>query len=134
LQSAVAAFQPSRILTLVRAEHVSFSDLPVLLPRRLVGSKIVDAERVVLRLVCKLAHAFLLRQVELGDQADEPKGPRPGAEGEGGEAGSGNLGVPGVTTRTLEYEWVTPEGKKGKNVHKRKRIVGEAGDVIVHRY
>jgi platelet-activating factor acetylhydrolase len=103
LQSAVAAFAPSRILTPVRSEHVSFSDLPVLIPRKMQAAD----ERCILLTICVLADAFLRRAVQLDGPPEE-------------------LGVPGVTPRRMEVTW------EGEGKQKRKRLVGEEGDVVVH--
>jgi platelet-activating factor acetylhydrolase len=105
LQAAAAAFKPSRVVTIVRAEHVSFSDLPALVPRGILPAD----ERRVLRVICVLADAFLNRQVPL-------------------EGGPEAMHVPGINFRPMEVEWV------GRGKDSKKQLVGEEGDVAVHSF
>jgi platelet-activating factor acetylhydrolase len=98
LQRSAHAFAPSRVLTVVRAQHISFSDFPLIAPRRLQG----DAEKIM-GTISTLAETFFSGYVGLGSE---------------------ELKVEGIVTRKLEVG----EDEKGK-----KRLVGEAGDVVVHR-
>jgi platelet-activating factor acetylhydrolase len=103
LAATCAPFAPARMLTLVRAQHMSFSDVLALAPARLQPSD----GRALLRTVCLLADKFLRREVKMA-------GPE--------------LGVDGVRTRGMEVEWVAA----GEGREKKKRIVGEEGDIVLH--
>lgn len=70
LQSAVRAFAPARLLTLARAQHIAFSDFPLVIPTRFQS---VDAARM-LRLVDSLSQSFLNGQLRL----DSPELPLEG--------------------------------------------------------
>jgi platelet-activating factor acetylhydrolase len=106
LRAACAAFAPSGVLTLVRAAHVSFSDLPALVPRALRAAD----ERAVLRAACVLADAFLRRAVELGVPPERMRD------------------VPGVRFLPMEVHW------EGEGKERRKMLVGEEGDAVVHLF
>ncbi|KAI0959683.1 hypothetical protein AcW1_004440 [Taiwanofungus camphoratus] len=95
---------PVKLLTLVRARHIAFSDFGVLWPW---GQTARDGRRL-LRTIGELAHAFL------GDRMDEA--------------------MKSVQKREMQVEWVrrgktasSAPGGKG-----RRRLVGAVGDVIVH--
>jgi platelet-activating factor acetylhydrolase len=88
LQRCASAFAPSRILTVVKAQHISFSDFPLITPRRFHGG--VGGKKV-LNGIGTLAEAFLEGQVGLGDP---------------------ELAVEGVFTRKMMVE----KNAKGENV------------------
>lgn len=102
LQTTVRAFPPARLVTLARAQHISFSDFPLVTPSRFQA---VDPVRM-LGVVNTLAQAFLGGLVKLGE---------------------GELGVEGVKTREMEV--ILEQDGKGKE---KRRLVGEEGDVILH--
>ncbi|TFK49705.1 alpha/beta-hydrolase [Heliocybe sulcata] len=104
LQRAVDNFQPGRILTLVGAQHISFSDFPLLVPARFQGG--VDAMKM-LGVVCKITDKFLDGD---GDGKVEE-----GLEGEG------------IKVREMDLVWEEKNGKR------KSRLVGEPGDVVVHQ-
>jgi hypothetical protein len=58
---AAAAFKPSRVLTLLRAEHTTFSDIAALTPRRFQSAN----GAALLQSVCRLSDAFLRREVAM---------------------------------------------------------------------
>lgn len=94
-------FQPSRVLTILRSEHTTFSDIAALTPRHFQSA---DGP-ALLRTVCRLSDAFLRREVAM----------------------NGPLGVAGVKTiNQMKIEEVEVKGKK------KRQIVGEEGEVLVH--
>jgi platelet-activating factor acetylhydrolase len=103
LKDAISAFAPSRIMTIVGARHMSFSDIPAILPRAVLSTD----ERQVLKVICLIAEAFLRRQVNLSGSATD-------------------IHIPGVMVRSPEMRW------EGSGKEKTKRLVGDDGDVVVH--
>jgi platelet-activating factor acetylhydrolase len=99
LKETVAKFAPSRLITLVRAQHITFSDFPLLVSRRLQGT---DPQHLADR-VGLLAHRFL----------------------------TGSLSLQGASLG-VEYEGIQTHPMKTVKDKGRQRLVGEAGDIILH--
>ncbi|EPQ52569.1 hypothetical protein GLOTRDRAFT_79681 [Gloeophyllum trabeum ATCC 11539] len=106
LQNAVRRFQPGQLVTLVDAQHISFSDFPLLVPTRFLGG--VDP-RKMLGVVCTIADAFMGGKLKVED-----------------EAGIRILEKEGVKVREME---VVEKEEKGK---KKRKLMGDPGDVIIH--
>jgi platelet-activating factor acetylhydrolase len=100
LQETVAKFAPSRLITLVRAQHVTFSDFPLLVPRPFQET---DPHRLV-DCVGLLAHRFLIGTLSFH------------SNGLGAADG-------GVQTRSMKII---------KDEKAKRRLEGEAGDIILH--
>jgi hypothetical protein len=88
---AAAAFAPSRVLSLLRSEHTTFSDVAALTPRRFQSA---DGP-ALLRTFCRLSDAFLKREVAM----------------------NGPLQLPGLQTiDEMKTEDVGVKGKKKRRV------------------
>jgi hypothetical protein len=61
LRKAVARFHPSRVLTMVGAEHTTFSDVPALVPRRFQKTD----GRKMLETICHISDTFLKREMSM---------------------------------------------------------------------
>jgi platelet-activating factor acetylhydrolase len=107
LQETVKRFSPSRLLTIVRAQHISFSDFPLLVPRRFMDT---DAQAMMDR-IGLLAERFLEGKLLMN-------GPRLGVEDEKG-------------LHMREMEVVKDPRGNGKDKWDLK-LVGEPGDIILH--
>jgi hypothetical protein len=83
---AATAFAPSRVLSLLRSEHTTFSDIAAITPKRFQSG---DGP-ALLRIFCRLSDAFLKREIAL----------------------EGPLQLPGL--RTIEQMKTEDVGVKGK--------------------
>ncbi|EIN10831.1 hypothetical protein PUNSTDRAFT_112632 [Punctularia strigosozonata HHB-11173 SS5] len=113
LRKTVKHWKGGRVLTLVRAQHISFSDFPLLIPDRFNDTPALPLAQLIDRLVL----AFLDGKMDMDNGEEQP---------------NLHLGDEMQDIRTRPMEVVKSESRTHDSYGWKDKLVGEPGDVVVH--